>query len=208
MGLTIHWDWHGPKSKDEAQTVIERMRQRALDLPFESVSDVVHFEGEDAGYDRDNQDDEFGWLKVQARHTIWNDDYSTGWACKPQEIIGFEIAVAPGNEPMEIILATHPKTIQITDKNTGRRSGFAQGNTTGRGGGFAKLNMPAIRSAAAFRIFCGRTSPSAGCWSMPRTLGSPSKFLMKANSLRSETFKRWSKRSVSGTSKSLHSWEP
>ena len=138
MGLTIHWDWHGPKSRDEAQTVIERMRQRALDLPFESVSDVVNFEGDDATFHRGAEEDEFDWLKVQARHTIWNDDYSTGWACKPQEIIGFEIAVAPGSEPMNVILATYPKTIQITDRNTGRRKRLRTGRHDWSGQGFCK----------------------------------------------------------------------
>ena len=41
MGLTIHWNWHGPKSSNEAKAIVEKMRQRALDLPFESVSEVV-----------------------------------------------------------------------------------------------------------------------------------------------------------------------
>jgi hypothetical protein len=138
MGLTIHWNWQGPESTDEARTVIEQLRQRALDLPFESVSEIVHFEGEDARYDRDRQDDEFGWLKVQARHTIWNDDYTTGWECKPLEIMGFEIAVAPGSEPMNVTVATYPRTIQITDRNTGKRKRLRTGRSDWSGQGFCK----------------------------------------------------------------------
>ena len=67
MGLTIHWNWHGPKSGSEAKAIIEKMRQRALDLPFESVSEVVCFKGEAAQFDPEKRDDEFGWLKVQSR---------------------------------------------------------------------------------------------------------------------------------------------
>lgn len=120
MGLTINWNWQGPPSKDEAQTVIERLRQRALDLPFESVSEIVHFEGDDARFDRGSQDDEFQWLKIQARQIIWNEGVTTTRNCMPTEIIGFQILVAPGSEPMEVILANYPKTIQITDERTGK----------------------------------------------------------------------------------------
>jgi hypothetical protein len=138
MGLTINWNWQGPPTKDEARAVIEQLRQRALDLPFESVSEIVHFEGDDAQFERGSQDDEFQWLKVQAGQTVWNNDYTTGWECKPLEIIGFEIAVAPGSEPMNVILATYPKTIQITDERTGRPKRLRTGRHDWSGRGFCK----------------------------------------------------------------------
>ena len=47
MGLTIHWSFQGPQKKSEATAIIEKMRQRAMDLPFESVGDIVHFKGEE-----------------------------------------------------------------------------------------------------------------------------------------------------------------
>lgn len=103
MGLTVHWDWHGPKSGSEAESIIEKMRQRALDLPFESVSEIVSFKGESVQFDPERRDDEFGWLKVQSRQTVWNKDRTVGWDCVPTEIIGFQIDVAPGSEPMEVI---------------------------------------------------------------------------------------------------------
>jgi hypothetical protein len=87
MGLTIHWDWHGPKSSNEAETVIEKMRQRAMDLPFEAVSEVVQFQGNDARFDRERRNDEFGWLKVQAGQIIWNKDNTSGWECPATEIL-------------------------------------------------------------------------------------------------------------------------
>jgi hypothetical protein len=138
MGLTINWNWQGPQSKDESQAIIGQLRQRALDLPFESVSEIVHFEGDDARFDRGSQNDEFQWLKLQARQAIWNEAYAVGRDCIPLEIIGFEIAVAPGSEPMNVILARYPKTIQITDERTGKLSRLRTDRHGWSGRGFCK----------------------------------------------------------------------
>src|SRR5690349_5547215 len=113
MGLTIHWAFQGPATKQEAKGVIEKMRQRAFDLPFESVSEIVGFKGDNAQFDRGQRDDPFDWLKIQARETVWSKDRRAGWDVPPKEIIGFQIMVAPGSEPMEIILANYPKTILV-----------------------------------------------------------------------------------------------
>jgi hypothetical protein len=50
MGLTIHWSFQGPLLKADALAVIEKMRQRALDLPFESVSEIGQFQGPVASF--------------------------------------------------------------------------------------------------------------------------------------------------------------
>ena len=191
MGLTIHWDWHGPKSRDEAQTVIEQLRQRALDLPFESVSEVVSFRGDDATFHRGAEEDEFGWLKVQASHIIWNDDYTTGWDCKPRRLLALKLLVAPGSEPMEVILATYPKTIQITDKNTGRRKRLRTGRHDWSGRGFTKTQyasdpqcggIPEFPPGASLRLPDARPCQGSSV--------SSSRSLTKAGFLRSGTFNR------------------
>lgn len=102
-------------------TLLKHVDQRALDLPFESVGDTAHFEGDDARFDQSSSDDAFRWLKTQARHIVWNEDGTVHWDCHPLEIVGFEILVAQGSEPMEVFLAAYPKTIQVTDERTGRR---------------------------------------------------------------------------------------
>ena len=44
MGLTIHWTLKAARAtRDQAKAKIEKLRQRALDLPFQSVSDLVEF---------------------------------------------------------------------------------------------------------------------------------------------------------------------
>ena len=73
-----------------------------MDLPFESVGKIVHFKGEQANFDHDPPDSEYLWLKIQARETIWTKDGTIGWDCCPQEIIGFQINVAPGSEWMDL----------------------------------------------------------------------------------------------------------
>jgi hypothetical protein len=130
MGLTIHWDWRGPKSRDEVRAVVEQLRQRALDLPFESVGDIAHFEGDNARSDQGSPDDDFHWLKIQARHILLSKNRTLHWDCFPSEIVGFEILVAPGSEPMEAFLATYPTTIQVEGKRlrTERRDWCGRGS--------------------------------------------------------------------------------
>ena len=153
MGLTIHWNWHGPKSRNEAKAVVEKMRQRALDLPFESVSEVVQFEGDDARFDLAKRDDEFGWLKVQSRQSVWNKEGTVGWDCLPKEIVGLQILVAPGSEPMEVILGTYPKTIEVTDRQTGKTKRIRTGFQDWLGRGFCKTQYASDPACGGIRNF-------------------------------------------------------
>ena len=138
MGLTIHWSFQGPQKKSEATAIIEKMRQRAMDLPFESVGEIVHFKGEQAQFDHDPPNGEYTWLKIQARETIWSQDGRIGWDCPAQEIVGFQIDVAPGSEWMEVFLATYPKTIQIEDERTRRPKRLRTNLAACSGRGFCK----------------------------------------------------------------------
>ena len=119
MGLTIHWDFQGPPLKADAEAVIEQMWQRAMDLPFESVSEIVHFQGPETVFER-GQDDRFGWLKVISEPTIWSQDMSLGGRCPAKELVGFLIDVAPGTDRMGVYLADYPKTIMVEDQRTGK----------------------------------------------------------------------------------------
>ena len=153
MGLTIHWNWHGPKALSEAKSIIEKMRQRALDLPFESVSEIVSFKGEAVQFDPERRDDEFGWLKIQSRQTVWNQDGTIGWDCLPKEIVGFQINVAPGSEYMEVVLAAYPKTIEITDEPTGKMKQLSTGFQDWLGRGFCKTQYASDPQCGGVRNF-------------------------------------------------------
>ena len=53
MGLTIHYSLHSTaRSIDEARKLVEQLRQRALDLPFKRVGDIVDFTGDECDYDK------------------------------------------------------------------------------------------------------------------------------------------------------------
>ncbi len=137
MGLTIHWAFQGPPLKADANAVIEKIRQRALDLPFESVSGIAHFQGPETMFDRE-QNDEFGWLKVISNQIIWNKDLSLGGRCPAKELFGFLIDVAPGTDQMGVYLADYPKTIMVEDQRTGKSRRLQTELTSWCGSGFSK----------------------------------------------------------------------
>lgn len=120
MGLLIYWSFQGPPLKADARAVIEQMRKRALDLPFESVSELVDFEGLEARC-RPKQRDEFAWLKDVARQLIWNNALTRSRHCHPEGILGFQIDVAPGSEGMPVYLAAYPKTIKVKGSDKPKR---------------------------------------------------------------------------------------
>ena len=41
MGPIIHWVLHGPTTAAEAKAVLEKLRQQAMDMPVEDVSDLT-----------------------------------------------------------------------------------------------------------------------------------------------------------------------
>ena len=137
MGLTIHWSFQGPPLRADAKAVIEKMRQRALDLPFESVSGVVHFQGPETIFEPEN-DDDFGWLKVISNQIVWNQDLSLGRQCPARELIGFLIGVAPGTDLMGVYLADYPKTITAKGERTGKPRRLPTDLTSWCGSGFCK----------------------------------------------------------------------
>ena len=138
MGLTIHWDFRSSLLKADARAAMEKMRQRALDLPFESVSEMVHFQGADAQFDPDNMKEPFRWLKIQALGRLWNKDGSMGWEFPPKEISGFEIVVAPGCGKMEVFLASYPKTTVVEDDGWGKSRRLRTHYVSWSGGGCCK----------------------------------------------------------------------
>lgn len=113
MGLTVHFDLS--TRKRNVRPLIEQMRQIALDLPFEEVLDIVHLKGDECIFNRADENDENGWMKIQRMQYVkcpWNSNKSFGIDAK--EIVGFTILVGPGCEPIEIGLATYPKTVEVT----------------------------------------------------------------------------------------------
>jgi hypothetical protein len=152
MGLTIHWSFQGPPPKADAKAVIEKMWQRAMDLPFESASEIVHFQGPETVFDREN-DDDFGWLKVISNQIVWNRDLSLGRQCPAKELIGFLIDVAPGTDLMGVYLADYPKTIMVKDERTGKPRRLPTDLTSWYGSGFCKTQYASHPDCGGIRNF-------------------------------------------------------
>ena len=197
MGLTIHWHFQGPKTKIEARAVIEKMRQRAMDLPFESVGEIAEFKGENAQFDRDGQNSPFRWLKIQARETVWSKDGRFGWDCPAKEIIGFQILVAPGSEPMEVFLATYPKTITVKD-DWGRGKRLPTNRHDWSGEAFLKSQYASNSRWGGVANFLRAHLSVVRMLDYAKELGILEGVATKASSGRNGTLRLWRKRSVLG----------
>ncbi len=116
MGLTIHYGIQSRTTSDgKARRLVEQMRQLALDLPFEEVSDLITLEGDqcDIESQRDKSDDARSWLVVQSGQSIkcpWNPHVSR--SVSPTHIVAFETLPGPGSESANIGLCKYPKEIE------------------------------------------------------------------------------------------------
>ncbi|GAI63022.1 unnamed protein product [marine sediment metagenome] len=95
MGLSIHYyfEYH----QDHPDDIINNLRHKALTLPFETVSDIEHFKGDECNYMKRKGKDEWSWLLIQVVENIkdtQNPRYSYG--ATPIEIIAFR--TWPGKE--------------------------------------------------------------------------------------------------------------
>ena len=64
MGLTVHWSMkYTKKSPSSPLQALEKVRQRALDVPFDGVGEMLHLKGKAC---EDSRDDSLRWLLIQA----------------------------------------------------------------------------------------------------------------------------------------------
>lgn len=90
--MMFFWKWVGADS-DEARRAVERLRQKAIDLKWQPVSDVVHLA--DQGCNDADLPGKF--LLIAAGDTV----------LAPHEVFFFE-ATPPGDEPRPFGLAAYP----------------------------------------------------------------------------------------------------
>jgi hypothetical protein len=113
MGLTIHYSLKSTtKSADKARKLVERMRQLAMDLPFEEVGPLLDLSGDETNYN-ECRDDSIRWLLIQSRESLrcpWNKRVSI--EVYPTRVIAFTAYVGPGCEPVNIGLVQFPSEIE------------------------------------------------------------------------------------------------
>ena len=119
MGLTIHWNLQADvRTEPEARALVERLRQRALDLPLASVGEIMDLSGRDADYKVQPAESSARWLLIQAGQYIESGDCH--YAVAPQHVIAFQTQPGDGCEPANFGLCRYPAFIEVE----GQRVGF------------------------------------------------------------------------------------
>jgi hypothetical protein len=108
MGLTIHYDLKG--SANDAATLVAKLRQRALDLPFTEVGEIVDLSGAECDFDQRDRDDPNRWLLIQAGRYI-DDPLNKGrsYGLAPTRVIAFSTWPGEGCEQANFGLCQYPR---------------------------------------------------------------------------------------------------
>lgn len=110
MGLTIHYSLQSTaRSRTEARTLIERLRQRAMDLPFKDVGPLVQLEGGNCDFHRAYSYDPNRWLLVQARQHFEKKGHF--YSVSPRWLFAFSTNPGEGCEQANFGLAGYPATV-------------------------------------------------------------------------------------------------
>src|SRR5271165_7027497 len=115
MVTTIHFELQAKtRSHEKARRVVERIRQRAMDLAFERVSEVVELSGRDCDPNSYDPDDGLEDLPIRCLRTIPVGDREI--TVIPNHIICFSATVGLGCEVLNVGLATYPAAVHVRGK--------------------------------------------------------------------------------------------
>lgn len=115
MGLTIHYSLQSNvRSPKAARQLVEQLRQKALDLPFKEVGEIIEVSGDSADFDKLDRDDPNRWLLVQAGQYVVRD--GRHFHVQPTQVIAFSTWPGEGSEEANFGLAVYPKTIEVDGK--------------------------------------------------------------------------------------------
>jgi hypothetical protein len=112
MGLTIHYSLQSESASiDKARQLVEQLRQRALDLPFQEVGEVVELAGKQCDYEESDGDESHRWLLIQAGAVVQRgDDYLR---VKPKKLIAFSTWPGEGCELANFGLCRYPQWTSV-----------------------------------------------------------------------------------------------
>jgi len=120
MGLTIHYSLRSKtRSPKKAREQVAWLRGRALDLPFESVGDIVELSHLECDYETLDQNDPNRWLLIQAGQYVDRKVRGGGtrsYSVAPTHVIAFEARPGPGCEPANFGLCRYPTVLEIEEK--------------------------------------------------------------------------------------------
>lgn len=122
MGLTLHYSLQlDTRSISKVRKAIADLRQKALDLPFAQVSDVIELSSDPSDADHYSPKHPNRWLMIQAgRYVTPSDDESISSRVSPKQLIAIEVTPGDGCESANFGLCCYPAFIDVSDPNTGR----------------------------------------------------------------------------------------
>jgi hypothetical protein len=130
MGLTIQYQLRSQASHvEDARRLVGQLRQKAMDLPFRSVGDLLDLSGDACDYERRDRDDPHLWLLIQANQPIQRDHFM--YHVPPKRLIAFSTSPGEGSEPANFGLCLYPRTVEghaqhgIKRVQTGLPSGWS-----------------------------------------------------------------------------------
>jgi hypothetical protein len=107
MGLTIHYGLH--YNGDEPEQIVTKLRDYALQLPFNKVGNIVHLKGNETGFEQYRKTDgDLMWLLIQAGMYVKKLNYSFG--VSPLEVYAFTTDPGDGSEVANFGLCRYPKS--------------------------------------------------------------------------------------------------
>jgi hypothetical protein len=116
MGLTIHYGLTADLTKPmKIRQLVEAIRQFALDLPFESVSEIFEFSGDDPY----PEDDTARWLRIQSEAHVG----ANGWHYRvpPKHAFAFSTWPGKGCEAANFGFCKFPAYISVEGKRIATR---------------------------------------------------------------------------------------
>lgn len=176
MGLTIHYSLELKRGgQAEARQIVEQLRQKALDVPFKDLGDIVEVEGDRADFEKLDRNDPNLWLLVQACRFVERGEQLI--RVLPDQVIAFRTLPADGSEEANFGLATYPKTVELGGKQISTdlsdwcwssfcKTQYASNPKVGGAENFvrAHLAVVALLDAAAELGILGEVGDEGGYW--------------------------------------------
>ena len=136
MGLTIHYTLSLPTKTTVAivKQKLNNLRQACLDLPFQEVSELLEFKGENCNPNHLDREHPHRWFLGQADSNIYFQIARSGKPTAvpnlqngcyartvlPTQVIGFSMYPGNGCEECNVGLSHFPKTVIVSNQQTGK----------------------------------------------------------------------------------------
>ena len=120
MGLTIHYKLKAKGTDASARKLVEALHQKAHDLPFKEMGDIVDLSDSECDFDRRGKEDPLHWLLIQSSgnlslkngRPIVEGEKADSWiSVPPKRLIAFTAWPGQGCEESNFGLCQYPAEI-------------------------------------------------------------------------------------------------